>query len=169
MTMGADELAARDHFVEGEAQAMPLAQADPADARRQALKMNLRARHVEPVMQMRIIRNQFFDLRIGLVDVLGIARQRGPAERSDAAAEQRADVLRHEARKIEGVRDARIAAPPAGCCCRSRIPAVPCALKRSRYSTCFAMERLAARSCRRDRSRAARPIARRSIPAAGSR
>ena len=106
---GRGQFAARDHLVEGEPQAMTLAEAHPADARRQALKMNARSRHVEPVMQMRIIRNQFLDLRVGLVDILGIAGQRGPAERTDAAAEQRADVLRHEARNIECMRHAGIA------------------------------------------------------------
>ena len=106
--MGAESSPLRDHLVEGQPQAMPLSQADPADARRQALEMNLRARHVEPVMQMRIVGNQFLDLGVGLVDVLRVARERHPAERSDAAAEQRPDVLRHEAREIEGSRDARI-------------------------------------------------------------
>ena len=49
-----------------------------------------------------------FTLRVGPVDVLGIAAQRRPAERADAAAEQRADVGRNEARKIEGVGDALV-------------------------------------------------------------
>src|SRR5229473_2850413 len=87
---------------------MALSQTDPADARRQSLEMNLRARHIEPVMQMRIVRDQLFDLRVGLVDVFGIAGERNPAERTDTAAEQRADVLRHETREIKSVGDTRI-------------------------------------------------------------
>ncbi len=43
--------------------------------------------------------NSSFILRVGAADVLGIARQRHPAERALAAAEQRPDVGRHEARE----------------------------------------------------------------------
>src|ERR1700730_12377073 len=87
---------------------MALSQSDPTDARRQSLEMYLRARHIEPVMQMRIVRYQLFDLGVGLVNVFGISGQHNPEERSDAAAEQRADVCRHEAAEIEGWGDARI-------------------------------------------------------------
>ena len=44
-----------------------------------------------------------FTLASVLIDVLRIAGKRRPAERADAAAEQRADIGRHKARKIEGV------------------------------------------------------------------
>ena len=47
-------------------------------------------------------------LAIGLVDVLGIARQRHPAERSLSFAEQRADVGGHEARERERIGDALV-------------------------------------------------------------
>src|SRR5208282_4977233 len=82
--------------------------AHPANAGRQSLKLNPRTRHVEPLVQMRIIRNQFFDLRVGLVNIFRVSRERGPAEWSDAAAEQRPDVLRHETRDIERTSDAGI-------------------------------------------------------------
>src|ERR1700754_1471145 len=61
------------HLVKGEAQPVTLAQADPADARRQSLEADPLARHVQPAMQVRIVRDQFLYLRVGLVDVLGIA------------------------------------------------------------------------------------------------
>ena len=102
------ELAARHHLVEGQAEPMPVAKADPADARRQALELDPLARHVEPVVQMRVVRQQLLHLRVGAVDVLRIAGERGPAERADAAAEQRADVGRHEAGESEGVGDALV-------------------------------------------------------------
>ena len=66
-----------------------------------------------------------FTLASVLVDVLGIARERGPAERADAAAEQRADIGRHEAREVEGVRRRLPPSPSGGCCCRSRASARP--------------------------------------------
>jgi len=100
------ELTLRYHLVEGEADAVPIAQADPADARGQALEADAFARHVEPIVQMRIVGQQLLHFRVGAIDVFRIARQRAPAERSDAAAKQRADIGRHEAWKIEGVRDA---------------------------------------------------------------
>ena len=49
-----------------------------------------------------------FTLRIGLVDVLGIARQSHPPERANAPAKERPDIGRNEAGKIEGVGDAFI-------------------------------------------------------------
>ena len=82
---------------------MAVAEAHPADARRQALEADAPPRHVEPIVQMRIVRHQLLDLGVGLVDIFRVARQRGPAERPDAAAEQRPDVGGHEAGKIERV------------------------------------------------------------------
>ncbi|KAG1386099.1 hypothetical protein G6F59_017028 [Rhizopus arrhizus] len=58
-----------DHFVEGQAEAITVAQADPADARRQALELDLLGGHVQPAMQVRVVRNQFLHLGIGLGDV----------------------------------------------------------------------------------------------------
>src|SRR3546814_8643811 len=77
------QLAAFYHLVEGEAEPVALAEADPADARRQALELDARARHVEPGMQMRIVGDQLLHLGVGLVDVLRVAGQSHPAERTD--------------------------------------------------------------------------------------
>src|SRR3546814_3905553 len=46
---------------------------------------------------------QFLHLGVGAIDILGIARQRRPAERPDTAAEERADIGGNEAGEIEGV------------------------------------------------------------------
>ncbi len=54
-------------------------------------------------MQVGVVGQQFLYLRIRLVDVLRIARQRRPAERADAAAKQRTDIGRNEARKGKGI------------------------------------------------------------------
>ena len=106
MTIGAETSPFLHHLVEGEAEAVALAEADPADARRQALEGDALARHVEPAVEVRIVGDQLLHPLVGLVDVLGIARQRGPAERADAAAEERADVGGDEAGEVEGVGDA---------------------------------------------------------------
>src|SRR5208282_5549866 len=81
-------------------------EANPADARGQALEANAPARHVEPVMEMGVAGHQLLDLRVGPEDVVRIARQRRPAEWTDAAAEERANVGGHEAREVERVLDA---------------------------------------------------------------
>src|SRR5438309_12083155 len=99
------QFAARDHLVEGQTEPVAIAEADPADARRQALEGDALLRHVEPFVQMRILRQQLLYLRIRAINIFGIARQRRPAERPDAAAEKRPDISRHETRKIERVAD----------------------------------------------------------------
>src|SRR6185437_2525398 len=105
------ELTASHHLVEGQAQAVPVPEAHPADACRQSLEVDALARHVQPMMQMPILRQELTHFGVGPVDVLGIARQRGPAERTDAAAEQRPDVSRNEARESKGVLDAGVEGP----------------------------------------------------------
>ena len=61
------------------------------------------ARHIQPVVQVAVLGQDFLHLGVGLVDVLRVAGQSAPAERADAAAEQRADIGRNEARKRKGV------------------------------------------------------------------
>ena len=82
---------------------MTHAEADPADARRQALEADPLARHVQPVVQMRVLREDLLHLGVGFVNILRIARQGGPAEGADAAAEKRADIGGHETGEGKGV------------------------------------------------------------------
>ena len=60
-----------------------------------------------PAAQMGII-DQFLDLGVGLVNILRITGKSRPAERADAAAEQRADIGGHEAGEVERPRHALI-------------------------------------------------------------
>src|SRR5262249_57436409 len=83
---------ARHHLVKGKTETMPVTKSDPTDACGQALEFDARPRHVEPIVQMLIVRHQFFDLGIGTKNVFRVARQRSPAERPNAAAEQWADI-----------------------------------------------------------------------------
>ena len=103
ITIGAFSSPRLHHLVEGQTGAMALAEADPADARRQALERDALARHVEPAVQVRVVGEEFLHLRVGLADVLRVARERDPAKRPLAAAEQRPDVGRHEAGEVERV------------------------------------------------------------------
>ena len=75
------ELAAAHHLVKRQAQAVALPQADPADARGQALEMNALARRIQPLVQVRVIGDQLFDLSVGFINVFRIAGQRRPAKR----------------------------------------------------------------------------------------
>src|SRR6202042_1853173 len=93
---GGGKLPRGHHLVECETEAMALTQTHPADPRRQSLKFDALARHVEPAVQMWIIGNELLHLLVGAVDILGVPRERNPAERADAAAEERPDVRRHE-------------------------------------------------------------------------
>src|SRR6516225_1479165 len=56
-----------------------------------------RSRSPRPIQQVRVVREQLLHLRVGLADVLRITRQRHPAERALALAEERAHVGGHEA------------------------------------------------------------------------
>ena len=60
------DFAVPDHLVEGEAEAVALAEADPADPRGQALEGDPLARHVEPAVEVRIVGDQFLHLGVGL-------------------------------------------------------------------------------------------------------
>ena len=97
------ELAIAHHFVEGQRGLVALAQAQPADPCGQTLEGNALAGLVQPVVKMRVVRKQFFDLGIGLVDVFWIPAQGHPSERAHAAAEQRTDTGGHEAGEGKGV------------------------------------------------------------------
>ena len=108
MTIGAFNSPDLHHLVEREAREVPLAQTQPADARGKALERDPLPGHRKPAMEMRVVREEFRHLAIGLVDVFRIARQRDPAKRSLAFAEERADVGGNEARKRERVRHALV-------------------------------------------------------------
>ena len=125
ITTGAFSSPLRTISLKASPSAVAVAEPDPADARRQALKGDALARHVEPVVQVRVVGDQLLHLGVGLVDVLGIAGQGHPAERADAAAEQRADIGGHEARERRRHFPAPRPWPPGGCCCRNRASARP--------------------------------------------
>jgi hypothetical protein len=102
------ELAALHHLVEGQAGQVALAQADPADARGQALEGDAFASHVEPAVQVLVVGEELFHLRVGLADVFRVAAQRHPAERPDALAEQRAHIGGHKAGEVKRIGHAKV-------------------------------------------------------------
>ena len=103
MTIGARDLAGPDELVEREPGPGPLAVAEPADPRRQPLERDARLGHLDPALQAGVLGEQLEDRAVGPADVLGVAGERGPAERAAALAELRPDEGRDEARIGEGV------------------------------------------------------------------
>src|ERR1041385_9104598 len=69
---------------------------EPADARRQPLKMHAVARETQPAIQRPIFGKHLQREIVSLANVLRIARQRDPAKWPLTFAEERANVLRHE-------------------------------------------------------------------------
>jgi len=68
------KLSARHHVVERQPQPVPIAKPHPGDTRRQALIGNALLRHVEPVVQVCVVGQQFLHLRIGAGNILRVAR-----------------------------------------------------------------------------------------------
>src|SRR3954463_14559522 len=97
------QLAAAHHLVEREPGLVALAQAEPADAGRQSLKLDLLRGEVEPALQRLVLREELAHLGVGARDVLRIAGERSPAERPFADAEERSYIRRHEARIVERI------------------------------------------------------------------
>ena len=102
MTIGALTSPERDQVVERQPGLVALAVAEPADPGRQPLERDPLLRAAHPLLQPVVVGEQVHHGLVGGGDVLRVARQRRPAERALALAEQRPDVGRHEAGELEG-------------------------------------------------------------------
>ncbi len=100
------EFSACNHFIECQSQAMSLPKPDPADSRRQSLKLNAITCHIQPAMQMWVVGDELFYLGIRLVNILWVTAQGDPAKRTDAATKQRSNIRRNETGKIKGISNA---------------------------------------------------------------
>src|SRR6476620_9861364 len=69
---------------------------------RPALEGDSVLRAADPLVQALVVREELEHGPVGRSDVTRVARERGPAERALALAEERADVGGHEARELEG-------------------------------------------------------------------
>src|SRR5437660_1402649 len=99
------ELAAPHHVVEFEPQPRALAVAQPANPRRQALKLHARPRQLDPAGERLVPRKRLEHRLVRAVNILRVARQSHPAKRTLPLAEEWPDVLRHKAGNAEGVLD----------------------------------------------------------------
>ena len=105
---GCADLAASHHVVDLQSESRAGAVAKPADARRQPLELHAGAGQPDPPRQRLVVGKQLEDGAIGGRDVVRIAGQRRPPERALAFAEQRPDVLGHEAGNVERIGDAGV-------------------------------------------------------------
>ena len=90
------DLPARDRLVYREREAAALAVAEPADARGQSLELHVPARELQPAHEAVLRREELRGDGLGGLDVARVAGHRYPAERADAAAEERPDEQRDE-------------------------------------------------------------------------
>src|SRR5205823_5356830 len=100
---GRAHLAGAHQIVDHLAEARPLAVAEPADAGGQALELHPLAGQLDPAHHRWVAGELAKHHVVYLVDVLGVAGERGPAEWASALAEERAYVRGHEPRKGEGI------------------------------------------------------------------
>src|SRR5690242_5974794 len=107
------DLAAPHQFVEGQPGLIALAIAEPADARGQSLEVDALLRHANPAGERLIFREEPQYLLVSAADVFRVARERHPAERTDAAAEERADEGGDEPGEVHRVLDADAQRLPA--------------------------------------------------------
>ena len=99
---------AAHELVDRQARSGAVAVAEPADPRGQPLECDPLGCQLQPPLQDTVLREQLQQRRVDRGDVRRIARQRGPPERPDAAAEERPDIGRDEARVCERILDARL-------------------------------------------------------------
>src|SRR5690348_570762 len=87
------EIATLDEVVDSFAHLRAFAVAEPADARGQSLEVNAIPSETQPAIQRLVIGKHLEREIVRLTNVLSITRQRNPAKRSFAFAEQRSDVF----------------------------------------------------------------------------
>jgi hypothetical protein len=139
ITIGAETIPSATRLLNSQPGLGALAIAQPADAGGQPLEGHFLAGHIQPAVQVFILREERFDGPIGGVDILRVAGKRHPAEGSLALAEQRADIGGDKAREVEGVFHAVIKGPLAQVIAVSNTSA-PAFWKASMAWTCLAME-----------------------------
>ena len=101
------QLAVGHQIVQSQAEFCPFAIAQPADARRQSLKLYFFLRHLYPAFEVIVFREHFQNQAIGASNVRSLAGKRGPAERAFAFAKKRTNISWNKTREVVGVLQAR--------------------------------------------------------------
>ena len=90
-------------LIESQSRFLTLTLSQPANPRRQSLKLNLLLSQSNPTLQTLVLGEQFQNLIVGHLDIMRIATQRHPSERTFALTKQRTNISRYKTRKIEGI------------------------------------------------------------------
>src|SRR5580704_10651850 len=90
----------RDQFIQREAEFVALAVTQPANPRRQSLKLHTFLRQLDPARQMFIVRKHFEDKLVRPRDVRSFAGKRCPAKRPFPFAKKWSDIRRNKSRKV---------------------------------------------------------------------
>src|SRR5437868_1194079 len=100
---GSFDFAGADEIVEDQTRLVTFAVTEPADACGQALKRHSLFSARQPADQVILLRESIHQCAISDENIIGIARERSPAEWSRAFAKERANVFGHKARNLEGI------------------------------------------------------------------
>src|SRR6266513_976580 len=95
-----------DQVVHSHSKLGTVAIAEPANSRRQTLKLNALPREFHPARQSFIFWKQLQGKPIGSSDIFGVAAQRHPTKGSTAFTKKRTNVLRNKPWNVERVCDA---------------------------------------------------------------
>ena len=106
---GSGDLAFLHQVIKQQAGLVALVVAQPANTCGQALELDVFLGGIQPIVEVLVVREELLERLVGDLDVLRITRQRGPAERAQALAEERTDVGGHEAGELEGALVAGVA------------------------------------------------------------
>src|SRR5215831_14858411 len=107
------DAAGADELVDGLPCARPVSVAEPADAGREPLESHPTWGQLEPAVEQPILREEPQELAVDLRNVVRVAREGCPSERTDPATEKRPDIGRDEARVCKGLVYARLIRLPS--------------------------------------------------------
>src|SRR4029077_17713452 len=93
----------RDKFIQRKPKFVAFTVTQPANSRRQPLKLHALLGQFDPAHQVLVVRKHFEDELVRPRDVGGLARKRRPAEWSFAFTKKRTDIRRHKSRKVVSV------------------------------------------------------------------
>src|SRR6202040_1823389 len=89
-----------DQIIDGQTELCPFPISQPANARRQSLKLDSLSRQINPTPKNSIVWKQLQHQFVGNRDIGRLPRERRPAKRAATFAKQRTDIFRHETRKV---------------------------------------------------------------------
>src|SRR3954468_14813952 len=97
---GCLDLAFLDQIIDGQTELRSLAVSEPADPRRQSLKLDALARQIDPAVENAVLWEQLQHQIVGHGNIGGIAGKRRPTERPASLPTKRTNICRNKPGKI---------------------------------------------------------------------